>query len=35
MFDDMFVAGNTPWMVWNHTLNHNQAAHAYRQGEKG
>ena len=30
MFDDMYVDGNTPWMVWNHTLNHSRPNFVYR-----
>jgi glucose-1-phosphate cytidylyltransferase len=30
MFDDMYVARNTPWMVWNHTLNHSEPNLVYR-----
>ena len=30
MFDDMYATGNTPWMVWNHTLNHRDPNLVYR-----
>lgn len=30
MFDDMYATGNTPWMVWNDTLNHCDPNFAYR-----
>jgi len=30
MFDDMYVSQNTPWMVWNHTLNHSKPNVVYR-----
>jgi hypothetical protein len=26
----MYATGNTPWMVWNHTLNHHAPHLAYR-----
>jgi glucose-1-phosphate cytidylyltransferase len=29
MFDDMYASGKTPWMVWNHTLNHHEPGLAY------
>ena len=32
MFDDMFASGNTPWMVWNHTLKNHEPDPAYRSG---
>ncbi|OQY36098.1 MAG: glucose-1-phosphate cytidylyltransferase [Anaerolineaceae bacterium 4572_5.1] len=31
-FDDMFSSGNTPWMVWNETLNHREADIIYPSG---
>lgn len=34
MFDDMYASGKTPWMAWNHTLNHAQPNFAYRSKEK-
>ena len=30
MFDDMYAAGNTPWMVWNHMLHRREAELVYR-----
>lgn len=30
MFDDMYVSQNTPWMVWNHTLNNSKPTVLYR-----
>jgi glucose-1-phosphate cytidylyltransferase len=30
MFDDMYATGNTPWMVWNHMLNHHEPNLVYR-----
>jgi len=30
MFDDMYAANNTPWMVWNHTLNHREPKQKYQ-----
>jgi len=30
MFDDMYSSGNTPWMVWNDSLNHRDPNFAYR-----
>jgi glucose-1-phosphate cytidylyltransferase len=34
MFDDMYATGNTPWMAWNHTLNHALPNFAYRSKGK-
>ena len=30
MFDDMYAIGDTPWMVWNHSLNHKTPNLSYR-----
>ena len=30
MFDEMYASGDTPWMVWNNTLNHREPNLVYR-----
>jgi glucose-1-phosphate cytidylyltransferase len=33
MFDDMYATRNTPWMVWNDSLNHSHPIIAYRSDD--